>query len=170
MRRLEALANVATILVSLLLSAVLIKEFILPQHPPGPSAASQAARGMKLESSLVGVDWARNGRTMVLAISTQCHYCTESAPFFERLWKEKPPSTKLLAVLPQPVAEAQKYLNRERVHVDDVKQANLSSIGVVGTPTLLLVDKTGTVADVWRGKLAPDQEEAVLAALKATPK
>jgi hypothetical protein len=162
MRKVEAVANVATILVSLLLSAVLIKEYFLPQRPSAAPAASQAARGMKLQNLLKGVDWAGNGRTVVLAISTRCHYCTESAPFFARLWKQKPLSTKLLAVLPQPVTEAEKYLRREKVHVDEVRQADLSAIGVVGTPTLLQVDRTGTVTHVWRGRLELDQEEAVL--------
>lgn len=52
------------------------------------------------------------------------------------------------------------------MQVDDVKQASLSTIGVRGTPTLLLVDNKGTVADVWQGKLDSGQEERLLAVLK----
>jgi hypothetical protein len=52
------------------------------------------------------------------------------------------------------------------VQVDDVKQTPLNAIGVIGTPTLLLVDGKGTVAQVWEGKLQPDQEGGVLAVLK----
>jgi hypothetical protein len=52
------------------------------------------------------------------------------------------------------------------VLVDDIRQAQVNSIGVTGTPTLLLVDEKGTVADAWQGKLQPDQETAVLAVLK----
>jgi hypothetical protein len=52
------------------------------------------------------------------------------------------------------------------VRVDEVKEAALDSIKVSGTPTLLLVDKAGTVADVWAGKLEPSQEEEVLSVLK----
>jgi hypothetical protein len=44
--------------------------------------------------------------------------------------------------------------------------APLNAIGVMGTPTLLLVDAEGTVAQVWEGKLQPDQEGGVLAVLK----
>jgi len=40
--RLENLANLATILVSLLLSAVLIKVFLLPQPGPAPSRRRHA--------------------------------------------------------------------------------------------------------------------------------
>ena len=62
--------------------------------------------------------------------------------------------------------EGRKYLEGQGVQVDDVKQATLNSIGVIGTPTLLLVDGKGTVAQVWEGKLKPDQEGGVLAVLK----
>jgi hypothetical protein len=124
------------------------------------------AKGTSLKGALAGVDWGTNGRTLVLAISTRCHFCTDSAPFFQRISKEKPAGTKLLAVLPQAVEEARKYLDQQGVRVDDVKQTSLDSIKVSGTSTLLLVDKAGTVADVWAGKLDPSQEEDVLRVLK----
>ena len=166
--KLEVLANAATILVSLLLSAVLVKVFLLPQpvaHPSGP--AFRVARGTNIRSTLPGVDWAKNGRTLVLAVSTRCHLCSESAPFFRRITQERPKDVRLVAVLPQPVSDARKYLEEEGVLVDDVRQAPLSSIGVTGTPTLLLVDRDGTVGDVWTGKLPEDGERQVLAALRS---
>lgn len=72
---------------------------------------------------------------------------------------------KLVAVLPQPVAEAQRYLSGGGVHVDDIKQISLNTLGVRGTPTLLLVNDVGVVTDVWVGKLQLDQEVQVLTAL-----
>ncbi|MGC9995399.1 MAG: hypothetical protein ABSE79_08750 [Terriglobia bacterium] len=164
---LETVANLSTIVVSLLLSAVLVKVFLLPEARPSAAAArSRVAKGTSLKGSLPGVDWAKNGRTLVLAISTRCHFCTDSAPFFQRISKERPPSTKLLAVLPQTVDESRKYLEKEGVRVDDVRQAQLDSIKVSGTPTLLLVDNTGSVAEAWVGKLEPPQEEDVLTVLR----
>lgn len=166
--KLEMLANLMTIVVSLLLSVVLVKVFLLPQPPASRASAArpQAGRGTSLKGSLPGIDWAKNKRTLVLALSTQCHFCTDSAPFFQRIQKETAKNVKMLAVLPQAVGDARKYLEQEGVHVDDVKQAQLSTIGVTGTPTLLLVDGTGKVADVWPGKLQPEQEAGVLAVLK----
>jgi thiol-disulfide isomerase/thioredoxin len=163
--KLAVVANLSTIFVSLLLSVVLIKVFLLPQSRPSPNLA-QPLVGMSLKQSLPGVDWAKNKRTLVLAISTQCHFCTDSAPFFQRIQKETAKDVKMVAVLPQRVDDSRKYLEREGVQVDDVKQATLNTIGVSGTPTLLLVDDSGKVADAWQGKLQPDQEGAVLAVLK----
>jgi hypothetical protein len=51
------------------------------------------------------------------------------------------------------------------VHVDDIKQISLNTLGVRGTPTLLLVNDVGVVTDVWVGKLQLDQEVQVLTAL-----
>jgi len=165
--KLETVANLSTIVVSLLLSIVLIRVFLLPEGRPAASAAKpQVAKGTSLKGSLEGVDWSKNGRTLVLAISTRCHFCTDSAPFFQRLSKGRPANTKLLAVLPQAVDESRKYLEQEGVRVDDVRQAQLDSIKVRGTPTLLLVDSTGTVAEAWVGKLEPSQEEDVLRVLR----
>lgn len=120
---------------------------------------------MSIKESLPGVDWAKNRRTWVLALSTQCHFCTESAPFFQRIQKERARDLKLLAVLPQSITEGHRYLEGEGVKVDDVRQAEISSIGVNGTPTLLLVDSKGAVSQVWQGKLQPEQEGGVLAVL-----
>lgn len=51
------------------------------------------------------------------------------------------------------------------MHVDDVRQLPLNTLGVRGTPTLLIVNDAGVVTDVWVGKLEPDQETQVLTAL-----
>ena len=161
---LQNVANIATIVVSLLLSIVLIKVFLLPQ--PRPPIGGQQLVGLNMKQSLPGVDWAKNKRTLVLALSTQCHYCTDSAPFFQRIQQEATKNLKLVAVLPQAVDDSRKYLEGEGVHVDDVKQTQLSTIGVTGTPTLLLVDGNGKVADAWQGRLQPEQQAAVLAVLK----
>jgi thiol-disulfide isomerase/thioredoxin len=163
--KLQNVANIATIVVSVLLSVVLTKVFLIPQAGPPPRRA-QPLVGLNMKQSLPGVDWAGNKRTLVLALSTKCHFCTESAPFFQRIQKEAAKNVKMLAVLPQAVDGGRKYLEGEGVHVDDVEQAQLSTIGVTGTPTLLPVDGAGKVADVWQGKLQPDDEEKVIATLR----
>jgi hypothetical protein len=157
--KLQAISNIATIVVSLLLSVVLVKQFLLP--PP-----QGLGKGTSLKSSLAGVDWTKNRRTLVLAISTGCHFCSESGPFFQKIANQRDAGVKLLAVLPQPVAQGRAYLDGLGVHVDDVLQAPLNSIGVTGTPTILLVDRTGKVLDVWVGELPPEREQQVLGAVK----
>jgi len=136
---------------------------------PARSASRSALTdpiGQKL--SLPGVDWDKNGRTLVFALQTGCRFCSESGPFYRRLAEQRPRfgETQFVAVLPQPVEESKEFLSQLGVHVDDVKQGSLSNIGVRGTPTLLLVNATGVVTEAWPGKLRPEAEEAVLSRLR----
>ena len=160
MNKIETIANIMTIGVSALLSVVLVKTYLLPAPSPSrPPVVAEAAVGTSLKGRVPGVDWSRNGRTLALAISAQCHFCKESTPFYRRLQEQVRKSVKMVAVLPQPVAAAEQYLNGEGVRVDQVKQATPGEIGVRGTPTMLLVNSAGVVTKVWTGKLQPEEEE-----------
>jgi len=74
-------------------------------------------------------------------------------------------NTRLIAVLPQSVEAGRKYLSDLGITVDDIRQAQPSSLGVQGTPTLLLVNKDGVITSSWRGKLPPERELEVIAHL-----
>jgi hypothetical protein len=142
-RKIEFAANIATFVVAVLLSVVLVKAYFLPASSPRTNLRARATNfltvGASLAKRLPDIDWSRNRQTLVLALSTQCHYCTESAPFFRQIREKVGNNVKILAVLPQPVAESEAYLNREGVRMDGVKQASLEQIGVTGTPTMLLL-------------------------------
>jgi hypothetical protein len=160
-KRLEQLANVAIIVVALLLGGVLVKRYLLSQAE-SPPAQARLQPGTKL--SVPGVEWGKNERTLLLVLSTSCRFCTESSPFYQRLAQEKAKKegVGLVAVLPQSVGESQKYLNNLGVSVDDIKQAGLDALQVRGTPTLIMADRTGTVVESWVGKLPAEAEGEVL--------
>lgn len=158
-RKLEVGANIAIILVALLLGAVLVKRFLLA---PTPQPSREISAGTKV--ALPGVDWGKNGRTLLLVLQKGCHFCSESAPFYQRLVRETSgrPGLAVVAVLPQATDEAKQYLGELNVPVQDIRQVSLSSLGVSGTPTLLLVDSQGAVLQAWVGKLPAEQEADVL--------
>jgi len=159
-------ADVATLCVAAFLLAILVRTYshpAAPQQPPRPAVRAEV--GMSIKDRIAGVNWGKNGRTLVLAVSTQCHFCRESTPFYRKLRDKAGKSLKIVAVLPQPAAEAAQFFKNEGVKVDQVVQAGPESIGVKGTPTMLLVDGAGTVTKLWVGKVHPEQEQGVLAAL-----
>lgn len=169
--KIETASNIATIGVAVLLSAVLVKVFLVPVPPAaartGPPVRTDVAVGTSLKSALPGVDWSKNGRTLVLAISTTCHFCKDSEPFYKRIRQEVGGGMKMVAVLPQPQADAEQYLNAAGIKVDQVKQLTLNSLGVRGTPTMLLVDGKGIVTKFWVGKLqSREEEQQVITALR----
>jgi thioredoxin-related protein len=131
------------------------------------ASSGAVAVGTSLKGKIPDVDWSRNGRTLVLALSTTCHFCRESGPFYRRLQQEVKGRVKVLAILPQTESEGAQYLGEAGFNVDQVKQAVLPDIGVHGTPTMMLVDAKGRVTRIWFGKLQQQQEEEVLRTLRS---
>lgn len=166
-KRAELFANIAIIIVATLLSVVLVKRFVLDRNEPAnPLAANQLASGDRVP--LEGIEWLKNRHTILLVLQKGCRYCTESAPFYQRLIRETANrnDVKLIALFPQSVAEAKQYLNEIGVSIADIRQVDLHRVKVGGTPTLILVNEGGVALDVWKGKLPPDAESQVLSKLK----
>lgn len=165
-KKIGLLADVAIIVVAILLISVLVKNYLLPSNSlqsnsrTAPASQQQVEAGGKI--NLADVDWQKNGQTLLLALSTTCHFCSESAPFYQQLIKERGGDTHIIAVLPQTISASNDYLNGLGVSVDEIKQAPLSSVGVRATPTLLLVDRNGVVVDSWTGKLPTTEEAKVI--------
>src|SRR5260370_11653216 len=128
-------ANVAIILLDLLLSVVLVKRFSLKseQVKQEPTPAT-AIRGKKI--SLPNVDWSLSQRHLVLVLQKGCHFCNDSAPFYQQLQKSiaKRNDVQVIAALPQDEAASTEYLKSLGVTANEVRQVELSSIGVMGTP------------------------------------
>ena len=165
----DLIANLAIILVAILLGIVLVKNYVSPNSPKGNlrinvgegTSHARARPGIKLD--LADVNWAKNKKTLLLVLSSSCHYCSESAPFYKRLAQQRiGRDIQLVAVLPQATSEGQKYLSKLGVSVDEIRQLPLDAIGVRGTPTLILVNNEGVVTESWEGELPADKELEVM--------
>ncbi len=163
-RTIEITANVAIIFVAISLGLVLISRTIR-SYRVTVSESGNTAQVKDQRIQLPGVDWSKNEQTLVMAISSTCHFCTESATFYRLIRTRTRVHT--IAVLPQSVDEARNYLSNLGVQVDQVLQAPLSSIDVSGTPTLMLISRDGKVIRTWIGKLPPDLEKEVLLSVGA---
>ena len=159
-RKIEVAANVAILVTACLVAVFFVRNYMAEKagHPHTITLGTRFA--------LKNINWEASRKNIVLALSTSCHYCNESAGFYRDLMKEcQARGVRTIAVLPQTVSEAQSYLTSEGVKVDDVRQAPLPSLEVTGTPTLLLINHEGKVEHVWYGKLPPKDEKDVLAKL-----
>jgi hypothetical protein len=170
-RKIETLSNVAIIVVAIVLTFTLIKGYS-SKNPAAAPVPSPAVSNPTINSAnLVGkklnvpdVDWAKNGKTLVMAVQSGCHFCTESGPFYQELAKRQSVNSKvkLVAVLPQTVDDGRQYLDSLGVPIAQVRQMSLGSLGVSGTPTLMLADNSGIVIDAWVGKLDDSKQAVVL--------
>ena len=158
--RLDVAVNVAVLCLCVLTAVIAVKKFLLNN---APSTLSIPKNGTHL--SLSGVDWGRANRTLVMGLSTKCHFCSESTGFYQRLLKAAiASSVPVVAVFPQPTSEAQQYWASHDIALSgvDLQQARLDSISVSGTPTLIVVDRKGLIVGAWVGKLAAAGEAEVI--------
>lgn len=164
--RVELFANIAIITIALLLGFILARTYIF-NRTASTSEPNFKEMSVGEKISLEGTDWKANNRTLLLIVSKGCRYCGESAPFYRRLEEASSSNhVKMIAVLPQTPAEAREYLDGLNVRVGEIIQVNLSSIRVRGTPTLMLVDGSGTVINKWLGKVPPEVESDILAKIQ----
>ncbi len=166
-KKIEIAANIAIIIVALLFGAVLVNRYFLPSATLKSSVAETENIKVGTKLPLADVDWSKSEKNLVLILSTSCHFCSESAPFYQKLaqQKAKHSDVKLIAVFPQTVEEAQRYLSEHNLSVDEVRQSSLNTINVRGTPTLIAVNKSGAVVQSWVGKLPPEKESEVASLL-----
>lgn len=169
-KKIEVGANIAVIVLVALFGWTTLKgnNVLGSSRPARARQASEPKVGLNLtQTPLRDVNWARNKSTLVLGLQTTCHFCTDSSPFFQKLPAAAAGKTKIVAVLPQSIVESREYLSKLGIRVDDIRSAPLASIGVGGTPTMLLVDDKGIVKSVWIGKLPDERQTEVLSAIAA---
>jgi hypothetical protein len=155
----EIATNIAIFSLCILIGLIGAKRYLLGPvvAPPGILAPKQGTR-----IDLPGVDWRRADHTLVMALSTGCHFCSQSSGFYQRLLPAASASkTAVVAVFPQPTNEARAYWASHDLPLTgvDFAQAPLDHVEVSGTPTLILVDRLGVVQRSWVGK-QPAQGEA----------
>lgn len=188
-RTIEIATNFSIIIVALIGATVLVKDYLLrpkavalkdnpaavaERNVPGPGDASRGDRPARTgpvagtQISLPGINFNDSEETVLLALSNKCHFCTESADFYQRLVREVSgrKNARVIAVFPQEVGEGRKYLDGLNVPITAVSQASLDSLGVKGTPTLVILDKAGVVKQSWVGRLNAERESEVLSRIK----
>lgn len=167
-KRIELLANISIIFAALLVTTLLAKRFIIdrPSDPGSSSAQERVKVGTRV--SLPDLDWSQSDRNLILILNKDCRFCTESASFYQRIVTETKnlQGVRVVAALPHELAVSSRYLSGLQVGISEIRQADPTSLGVRGTPTLLLVNKAGLITDIWSGKVPPDKEAEVLSRIK----
>jgi len=157
MKRLEIVANISVIVAAVVLVVFLGRQEF-QRHAELPKPA-KALVGQMI--TLSGVQFGQQSKTLVLAISTNCHFCRDSEPFYKDLAARSQGRLKIVAVLPQSLEEAEPYVRQSIAPSIQVVSSRLDAIGVAGTPTLLLIDSSGKVQQAWVGKLDDQGQQQV---------
>lgn len=123
-RTIEVIANVAIIFVAISLGLVLISRTVRSYRGTVSESVNTApVKDQKIQ--LPGVDWSKNEKTLVMAISSTCHFCTESAAFYRDICART--CVHYSSGTTSKCNESRNYLSNLGVQADEVLQARLSS-------------------------------------------
>ncbi len=164
-KKLESITNVAIIVVAVLFGTTMASKYFAV----GPEIVKPQPQTIapNTKFNLKEADWSTTDRTLVLAFSTTCRFCIESAGFYKNLAAKVATrhDLKMMVVSPQPLDDVKKFFSEREIQINDFVHAKLSDISVNGTPTLVLVDRDGLVKESWVGRLPPDGEKELLSKL-----
>jgi hypothetical protein len=127
-----------------------------------PSETKYSTLGTQI--AIPGVDWSTHKATLVVAISAACHYCVASTPFYSEM-THSAHVAPIVVVMPQEEQDARTFLREHDIKPGGVVSANLASIQVSATPTLLLISSSGIVTKEWVGELTNRQRNEVIESL-----
>lgn len=106
----EFTANILIIVVAVLLIGVFVQKYFFSTIAVNQKARVQPVIGSKLNVS--DVNFSSQPKTLVLALSTGCRFCNESAPFYKRIIENtQNKNVNLVAVFPTSIEESTAHLN-----------------------------------------------------------
>ena len=158
--KIEVAANVIVILFAVIIGSVFLKDRIST-----PASEPDAVKAGDKLANLDGWDWAAHDQTLVLGLRKGCHFCEDSAPFYQRLAAQpQQGGSTIVAVFPDTADAVKEVVQSEGLRIHALAGVPFEKLKIDATPTLLLVSRSGTVMNAWIGMLSPRQELEVMKA------
>jgi len=164
--KIEVAANIIVVVFAVVVGSVFLKDRF-SNVPPEPDSVKAGDRFANLD----GWDWGAHDQTLVLGLRKGCHFCEDSAPFYQRLVAHQQQGgshSTIVAVFPDNADTVKQVVQSEGLGIHALGGVPLEKLKISATPTLLLVDRSGTVRNAWIGMLSPRQELEVMRATTAT--
>jgi hypothetical protein len=163
MTTLEKVTNVSAAIMCVSIT-ILAAARILPASSKRTNAEANAyVRGERI-AALPATTFDRD-RTLVLIVRSGCQHCTDSMAFYRRVVQvrnDTKAATRLMALTLDEPYLGEAYLHRHEVYVDKVEHLPLDiAKRVPGTPTVIALDRTGTIRGVWVGDLTASQQKEI---------
>jgi len=164
MSRIERASHISIVVVSIAAFVCLIPTLRSSLFPSQHSVAASRMVGKKFE--LPGAHWARGSTTVVAALSSRCPFCIASLPFYRELSSIAAASRGRVSLL---VASTTPDVDGVRTLLQDydvvpakIVQASLRNLHASGTPTIYVVDASGTIKWAHVGQLDDSLQKELL--------
>lgn len=152
----ELVAQVAIAIAVLITAGVLVKRTAFS----GPASNRMPGISAGERLSVPNIDWAQNKKSLVFFLKKDCPYCTSSASLYRQIIEDATKrNVKCIAVFPNTLEEARKYLQYIELPIENVYTGPLRDSKIPGTPTVLFVDGSGIVRNVWIGAQTEREQE-----------
>lgn len=164
-----------------LIAVCVVSLIVLVKHGLLNSGTDAAGMGMskyadtlagQREASIPVTAWQASPNNLVLMLSSQCHFCQESIPLYQKLATLRRGygnRFSLVAVGVEPPDVLRAYLQQNQIDVDRVMQVRSGFAGITFTPAVFIVNSHGVIQKAFLGKLTTSSETQLLhlaAALK----
>lgn len=160
-KSLENTANLAIVLLALILVGLLLRSYFVAAAPPEFVSIGDKVTQPELNFSA-------SEHNIMVFLRYDCHFCQESRDFYERLIQETTPipSTHVTAVFEEDKPDNKDFLKGMSPSFENVRILPFANLKIDATPTIIDVNSLGSVQGVWRGKLTPEKEKQFFAAIK----
>jgi hypothetical protein len=161
---LETASTIAVMIAALVVSGVFLLSYLKPKTKPMPTLKAGFEKGQRLPP-IPGISYGDAPKTLVIALNTNCRFCSESVPFYNRLaeaQRSNKTPVRILTVFPNSEHEVQQYTQEHQFALTSKSAVSLQSLNIDATPTMILLDRNGTIVDFWVGKLSESAEEQVV--------
>lgn len=163
-KHLEVATNIAVLLVAVVVLITFAWKFLAGS--PKPKLQSGLQKGVAFKQ-LSGIPYGDSPQTLFIAMSTKCHYCDESVPFYKHLVEIQRgnSTTRLIALFPNTQSEVNQYVKDRQLDLNTIAAVDFNALNVSGTPTMILIDRNGKILDFWVGKLLEGDQLQVVKAV-----
>jgi len=159
---LEIGTNIAIVVVAVAVLGTVIRNYLSNRKPaPYPNALKRGS----VMADVKGAELNKYPRTLILALSTQCRYCTQSVPFYKRLLQANAQvggQINIIALFPESREQVEEYTTQNQLQLKTVSLVDHHKVNIEIVPYLVLVDSNREVLETWFGKLSQDDEEDVI--------
>jgi hypothetical protein len=170
-KAIQLAADAAVVIVCIGIAAYLLR-------PTAARRSASAERDRVLAGSyqpgdtvapLPGVDFGAAHKTLLIVTKSDCSFCRASYPFYRRLLSERERIGKPVRIVmfaPRgDIAGSSELLRTHGLKPDALVPYTPRDLKVRVTPTLVLVDQSGRVVDVWLGQAEPADQADIQAQL-----
>jgi hypothetical protein len=141
-------------------------KYLYPAAAPQPPSVPMPAIGDTF-GTVPGVDFSAQRRTVVLALRSQCRFCTASVPFYQTLRRQADSlDFKVVVVSGDTDPVIRGYVADHSLAPHYILgSSNMTRYRVSGTPTVFIINSDAKILGAWKGLLDAGGEADVLAML-----